>query len=65
MKKLITLPYDEDMGQLYNADGSCLVAASNLNHCGETKGRIDDLCKLKQAGFSVKDIIELRNDDLI
>lgn len=64
-KKIITLPYDEEIGQLYRADGSCLVAATDLNHCGETKGRIDDLCKLKQAGFSVKEIIELQNEDLI
>jgi hypothetical protein len=65
MKKLIALPYDEEIGQLFNADGSPLVAAHDLNHCGEVYGKMDALCKLKQAGFSVADIIELKNKDLI
>lgn len=65
MKKLIVLPYDEELGQLYDGSNNPLVAANDLNFVSESYGRIGDLCKLKESGFTVKEIIQLRDEDLI
>ena len=65
MKKTIMLPYDEEIGQLYKANGEPLAAARGLNHLGETKGRVGDYCELKKAGFTIDEIIKLKEMDML
>jgi len=65
--KTITLNYDEVTGNVTDRAGTYIGCASEVHDVLiETKAsNIGDLIQLKEAGFTVDEILELRRKELI
>ncbi len=69
MKKKIVLNFDDATGFIYDAND--LYIASNLSLKpfdsidGKSSVPIDDLVKLRNAGFTTDEIIELKRKELL
>lgn len=66
----VKLKYDKDTGMLYEGDGATMIASWNGLEQFETEDidsfvPIDALCKLKNAGFTADEIVELRRKEVI
>lgn len=61
----VILDYDQSTGSIKDKDGLIVATWSNLNcEKAEKKAYIDELIKLKEAGFTVEDIVELRRKEI-
>lgn len=69
MKKKIVLNVDTDNGMIYDANDmyiGCNISAKSFDQATAGGGvAIDDLVKLRNAGFSTEEIIELKRKDLL
>jgi len=65
-KKKIILEYGHD-GSIFDASGTMITTWQNLEHFGEheDKASIDDLVKLKEAGFTSEEIVEMKKKGVI
>ena len=69
MRKKVILDWEESTGMVYDAADLCIGSNLSLKSFIETdvqrEATIDDLVKLRNAGFTTEEIIELRRKDLI
>lgn len=70
MRKQIILDWDTDNGFIYDAQNTYIGSSLTLRPIHEVEqtsgtAAIDDLVKLRNAGFTTEEIIELRRKDLI
>ena len=65
MRKVI-VGYEQNTGNFYDDNGIILgtYMAANVTDV-ENKGSIDDLRKLKESGFTVEEIIQLKREGLV
>ena len=69
MRKKIVLSYDDTTGFVYDANETYIGSNLTLKPFEITEEKsgvaIDDLVKLRNAGFSTEEIIELKRKDLL
>lgn len=69
MKKKIVLEFDETNGMVYDANQlyiGCNIALKPFDATDAPRGvPIDDLVKLRNAGFTTDEIIELKRKELL
>lgn len=69
MKKKIVLNYDDATHMVYDANDmyvGCLATIKSFEMAEAKQGvDIDDLVKLRNAGFTTEEIIELKRKDLL
>lgn len=69
MKKKIVLLYDDTTHMVYDSNEAyvgCLTTIKPFETTEEKQGvNIDDLVKLRNAGFTAEEIIELKRKDLL
>ena len=66
MKKTITLNFDPATGQITDANGTFIGTNSFAVPVEpETGVSIDEICKLRNAGFTAEEIIELYRKEVI
>ena len=69
MRKKIVLEFDETNGMVYDANQlyiGCNLSLKPFDATDEQRGvPIDDLVKLRNAGFTTEEIIELKRKDLL
>lgn len=69
MRKKVILDWEESTGMIYDANdlyiGCNLSLRSFIETDSQREATIDDLVKLRNAGFTTEEIIELRRKDLI
>lgn len=69
MRKKIVLEYDDSTGFVYDSTGLYIGTNLSLKPFDATDEKasvpIDDLVKLRNAGFTTDEIIELKRKDLL
>jgi hypothetical protein len=69
MKKKIVLELDDTNNMVYDANSmyvGCLIGIKPFDATDEQRGvPIDDLVKLRNAGFTTDEIIELKRKELL
>ena len=70
MRKKVILDWEEGTGMVYDANDlyvGCNLSLKSFTDDvdGQRNATIDDLVKLRNAGFTTEEIIELRRKDLI
>jgi hypothetical protein len=69
MRKNIVLSWDAETGMVYDARDTYVGCNLNLEPTGDaeasTRTQIEDLVKLRNAGFTTDEIIELKRKELI
>lgn len=65
MKQVICLNYDPSTGNVEDGNGVYIGCQLNIKSVKSAGPAIDDIVKLKDAGFTAEEIIELKRKEVI
>lgn len=64
-KKLVVLQHDTEIGEVKDASGNYVGNIQNVSSFEYKQISAEDLIKLKDAGYSINDIVQLRDAGLL